>query len=76
MYGFLTSIIGFILAIFSSFLSEKINIFKSIINSIEIIILYYTVALSFIDNKIPNYTVLLLSYLMYRMAINTIRKNV
>ena len=75
MYGFLTSIIGFILAIFSSFLSE-INIFKSIINSIEIIILYYTVTLSFIDNKIPNYTVLLLSYLMYRMAINTIRKNV
>lgn len=75
MYGFLTSIIGLILAIFSSFLSE-INIFKSIINSIEIIILYYTVALSFIDNKIPNYTVLLLSYLMYRMAINTIRKNV
>ena len=75
MYGFLTSIIGLILAIFSSFLS-KINIFKSIINSIEIIILYYTVTLSFIDNKIPNYTVLLLSYLMYRMAINTIRKNV
>ena len=75
MYGFLTSIIGLILAIFSSFLSE-INIFKSIINSIEIIILYYTVTLSFIDNKIPNYTVLLLSYLMYRMAINTIRKNV
>lgn len=75
MYGFLTSIIGFILAIFSSFLSE-INIFKSIINSIEIIILYYTVTLSFIDNKIPNYTVLLLSYLMYKMVINTIRKNV
>ena len=76
MYGFLTSIIGLILAIFSSFLSEKINIFKSIINSIEIIILYYTVTLSFIDNKIPNYTVLLLSYLMYKMVINTIRKNV
>lgn len=75
MYGFLTSIIGLILAIFSNFLSE-INIFKSIINSIEIIILYYTVTLSFIDNKIPNYTVLLLSYLMYRMAINAIRKNV
>ena len=75
MYGFLTSIIGLILAIFSSFLSE-INIFKSIINSIEIIILYYTVTLSFIDNKIPNYTVLLLSYLMYKMVINTIRKNV
>lgn len=75
MYGFLTSIIGLILAIFSSFLS-KINIFKSIINSIEIIILYYTVTLSFIDNKIPNYTVLLLSYLMYKMVINTIRKNV
>ena len=75
MYGFLTSIIGLILAIFSSFLSE-INIFKSIINSIEIIILYYTVTLSFIDNKIPNYTVLLLSYLMYKMVINTIRNNV
>lgn len=75
MYGFLTSIIGLILAIFSSFLSE-INIFKSLINIIEIMILYYTVTLSFIDNKIPNYTVLLLSYLMYRMAINTIRKNV